>query len=272
MAENKAIQFGILVASIGALGYLVRDAKPRSKKSKYKPIELLANPAKNALSGDVISDEALLEAATAFRKGSAAKELVSISALIGKQVRVFYNLHLLTYSIQVKDKGGAWSVKSYADYIKLENATFKATPGGRDGVRKSGDKNVHAHVYGTLVSAVPYGQGFNGQAFVSASIDPRKQSMYYYDPYCVDQWMEIPPPVEAMAARYDKTFEITSRDGKKGTKTVTCRELPSSSRPAPTEKTQGVSYVEMINVNLGIVNGKELIRPQIWGASQGLSL
>lgn len=70
------------------------------------------------------------------------------------RVRVYFNLHKHTFSIQRRsDKG--WRVSDYADEVLLEDVSFKVSEAGRQRVLATGQKNVHAFVTGTLVSEVP---------------------------------------------------------------------------------------------------------------------
>jgi len=65
---------------------------------------------------------------------------------IGSNVKVYYNLHKKTFSVQ---KDGR--IIMYADYVKLKDVTFKVREGGKERVRKEKKKNVHAFVIGTLL-------------------------------------------------------------------------------------------------------------------------
>jgi protein-tyrosine phosphatase len=72
-------------------------------------------------------------------------------SLIGQRVKVYYNLHKHTFSVQ---KNGL--VVMHADYIKLENLEFKVRPTGKEKVRQEKSKNVHAFVIGNLVDYCKY--------------------------------------------------------------------------------------------------------------------
>jgi hypothetical protein len=74
-----------------------------------------------------------------------------IDSLIGQNVKVYYNLHKHTFSVQ---KNGL--VVLHADYIKLEDVEFKVRTGGREKVRQEKSKNVHAFVNGTLIDFCQY--------------------------------------------------------------------------------------------------------------------
>jgi len=76
---------------------------------------------------------------------------ILLDSLIGQRVKVYYNLHKHTFSVQ---KNGL--VVLHADYIKLEDVEFKVRPGGKDKVRREMSKNVHAFVIGTLVDFCQY--------------------------------------------------------------------------------------------------------------------
>ena len=70
------------------------------------------------------------------------------------QVRVYYNLHRHTFSVQHRIDG-RWLVRGYADEVMLRDATFKVSEAGRQRVISEGRKNVHAFVVGTLVDSLP---------------------------------------------------------------------------------------------------------------------
>ena len=99
------------------------------------------------------------------------------------RVKVYYNLHKHTFSIQSKTPKG-WRVTGYADRLNLTDVEFRVSDAGRQRVLKEGRKNVHAFVIGNLtdeeletsvdVSYNPYKHGYfyrknNGQAGHSAS-------------------------------------------------------------------------------------------------------
>lgn len=70
------------------------------------------------------------------------------------RVRVYYNLHKHTFSVQ-HFVDGRWLVRDYADEVCLEDVTFKVSEAGRRRVLAEGRKNVHAFVTGTLVDRLP---------------------------------------------------------------------------------------------------------------------
>jgi hypothetical protein len=72
-------------------------------------------------------------------------------SLIGQKVKVYYNLHKHTFSVQKNNL-----VVLHADYIKLEDVEFRVRQGGMEKVRQEKSKNVHAFVIGTLVDFCEY--------------------------------------------------------------------------------------------------------------------
>ena len=77
--------------------------------------------------------------------------IMLLDSLMGQRVKVYYNLHKHTFSVQ---KNGL--VVMLADYVKLENVEFKVRPGGKQKVRQENSKNVHAFVIGDLVDYCQY--------------------------------------------------------------------------------------------------------------------
>jgi len=69
------------------------------------------------------------------------------------RVRVYYNLHKHTFSIQ-HWVDGRWLVRDYADTVRLTDVTFRVSEAGRQRVIREGRKNVHAFVVGTLTDTV----------------------------------------------------------------------------------------------------------------------
>lgn len=65
-------------------------------------------------------------------------------------VRVYFNLHKKTFSVQTYVPGKGWRLSHHTDSIKLENATFKVYESGRKRAIAEGKKNVHAYVVGTM--------------------------------------------------------------------------------------------------------------------------
>jgi hypothetical protein len=80
------------------------------------------------------------------REDNPARERVSGGReLIGEKVTVYRNLHLDTFSVRLGTK-----VVLHSDYVKLRNAKFVVQAGGRDTVRRTGAKLVHAYIGGIL--------------------------------------------------------------------------------------------------------------------------
>jgi hypothetical protein len=74
-----------------------------------------------------------------------------INSLMGERVKVYYNLHKHTFSVQ---KNGL--VVLHADFVKLQDVEFRVRQGGMEKVRKEKSKNVHAFVIGNLVDFCQY--------------------------------------------------------------------------------------------------------------------
>lgn len=69
--------------------------------------------------------------------------------LVGRRVRVYWNLHRHCYSIQ---DASTRLVIDYSDSLVLADVTFKVSEAGRQRVLREGRKNVHAFVVGTVIS------------------------------------------------------------------------------------------------------------------------
>lgn len=74
------------------------------------------------------------------------KSLQDPSTLIGKQVRVYRNLHQDCWSVQHKGL-----VVAHVNTVKLKNVRFVVQQGGYERFLREGTKNVHAFVVGKLV-------------------------------------------------------------------------------------------------------------------------
>jgi hypothetical protein len=72
-------------------------------------------------------------------------------SLIGQKVKVYYNLHKHTFSVQKNN-----IVVLHADYVKLNNVEFRVRQRGMEKVRQEKSKNVHAFVIGNLVDYCKY--------------------------------------------------------------------------------------------------------------------
>jgi hypothetical protein len=72
-------------------------------------------------------------------------------SLIGQRVKVYYNLHKHTFSVQKNNL-----VVLHADYVKLNNVEFRVRQRGMEKVRQEKSKNVHAFVIGNLVDYCKY--------------------------------------------------------------------------------------------------------------------
>jgi len=65
----------------------------------------------------------------------------------GERVRIYWNFHKKTYSIQAKRKG-RWVVVGYSDQFVVVDVSFVVSDAGWRRVLRSGRKNVHAFICG----------------------------------------------------------------------------------------------------------------------------
>ena len=82
------------------------------------------------------------------------------SWLIGKKVKIYWNLHKKMYSVMDAETR---LVIAHKRTVHLDGVSFKVSEAGRQRVIASGKKNVHAFVCGTV--AIP-GSGEIGRAHV----------------------------------------------------------------------------------------------------------
>lgn len=110
------------------------------------------------------------------------------------RVRVYYNLHKHTFSIQHKVEG-RWLVRDYADEVTLKDVTFKVSEAGRQRVIQESKKNVHAFVIGTLVGDIP-------ETPVQATYNPYRFASF------VEKETEAPVHTAAYARLKDRQVQI----------------------------------------------------------------
>ena len=82
-------------------------------------------------------------------------------------VRIYFNLHKKTLSLQTK-VNGRWKVTAHQFTAYLKNAKFKVSEAGRQRVLQQKRKNVHAFVTGELIDTLPK----NYDKFDSARYNP----------------------------------------------------------------------------------------------------
>lgn len=70
----------------------------------------------------------------------------------GDLVRVYYNLHRKTFSIQ-KKINSRWKVVGYKDQFMLADCKFKVNENARQKVITTKRKSVHAFIYGMIVES-----------------------------------------------------------------------------------------------------------------------
>jgi hypothetical protein len=71
--------------------------------------------------------------------------------MIGKKVRVYFNLHKKVYSVQCRKTG---LVIAHVDKLCLSDVSYNVRQGGRQKVLKEQRKNVHAFIEGTVCCPV----------------------------------------------------------------------------------------------------------------------
>ena len=99
-----------------------------------------------------------------------------------KRVQVYWNLHRGCYSVRQSGR-----VKYHADSIMLRDVRFNVAPAGRDKVRETGVKNVHATVTGYIVDN-PYRDGDFLYTNVRHSIDV---DFVAYNPFKYNQFVKL---------------------------------------------------------------------------------
>ena len=99
-----------------------------------------------------------------------------------KRVQVYYNIRRGDYSVRQSGR-----VIDHVDSIILRDVRFNVAPAGRDKVRATGVKNVHATVTGYIVDN-PYRDGDFLYINVRHSIDV---DFVAYNPFKYDQFVKI---------------------------------------------------------------------------------
>ena len=99
-----------------------------------------------------------------------------------KRVQVYWNLHRGDYSVRQSGR-----VIDHVDSIILRDVRFNVAPAGRDKVRATGVKNVHATVTGYIVDN-PDRDGDFLYTSVPHSIDV---DFVAYNPFKYDQFVKI---------------------------------------------------------------------------------
>lgn len=99
------------------------------------------------------------------------------TAVLGERVRVFRNLHTETWSVESATTG---RIIAHPDTVLLEDVRLVSRDAGREKVRRTGKKNVHAIATGTLVA-------IDGPA----PADLTRWTPLYYNPFKVDTFVEF---------------------------------------------------------------------------------
>ncbi len=99
------------------------------------------------------------------------------TAVLGERVRVFRNLHTETWSVESATTG---RIIAHPDTVLLEDVRLVSRDAGREKVRRTGKKGVHAVASGTLVA-------IDGPA----PADLARWTPLYYNPFKVDTFVEF---------------------------------------------------------------------------------
>jgi len=99
------------------------------------------------------------------------------TAVLGERVSVFRNLHTKTWSMQSVSTG---RIVAHPDTVLLEDVRLVSRDAGREKVRQTGKKNVHAIATGTLVA-------IDGPP----PADLHRWTPLYYNPFTVDTFVEF---------------------------------------------------------------------------------
>ena len=93
-----------------------------------------------------------------------------------KRVQVYYNIRRGDYSVRQSGR-----VIDHVDSIVLRDVRFNVAPAGRDKVRATGVKNVHATVTGYVVG--PFAR--------SSALHAIPEDFVSYNPFKYDQFVKI---------------------------------------------------------------------------------
>ena len=94
-----------------------------------------------------------------------------------KRVQVYYNIRRGDYSVRQSGR-----VIDHVDSIVLRDVRFNVAPAGRDKVRATGVKNVHATVTGYV---------FTGPYLTSSEVGYSKHNSVSYNPFKYDTFVKI---------------------------------------------------------------------------------
>jgi hypothetical protein len=114
--------------------------------------------------------------------------LTNLHEILGKRVKVYFNLHKKTWSIKDKKTG---LVIGYASWIPLKDCDLKVSEKGRQRVLREKRKNVHAYVEGTV-------------SFDVADKSEITHGKFTYNPYKYDSFVRFinNEPVKLLQADY----------------------------------------------------------------------
>lgn len=90
--------------------------------------------------------------------------------MLPTKVRIHYNTHKKNYTVSEYVKGKGWRKAIETNQALLHNAKFHVSESGREKARREGRKNVHAFVYGELITASIYIMASYAREIIRASI------------------------------------------------------------------------------------------------------
>ncbi len=132
-----------------------------------------------------------------------------------KGYKVYYNLHLKTYSILGwdADKNG-WRLKAYADNLVLTDVEFRVSEKGRQRVIKEKRKNVHAFAIAKVVQPISFDR-------VPDLIVNKGYRSATYNPYLYDSFVDVKTKVRVKGCKGAILFDkrIAYLDHQTNTKT-----------------------------------------------------
>ena len=92
---------------------------------------------------------------------------------VGDRVRIYWNLHKMTFSVMHKGL-----VIGYAHEIYLHDAKFIVSEAGRQRCLREGRKNVHAYIEGALQPMDRCALGEEGSSPCLAHYNPKRAGMF----------------------------------------------------------------------------------------------
>ncbi len=101
---------------------------------------------------------------------------LTIDELVGKSVKVYWNLHKNVFSVQYKGR-----VVAHLDNIVLDNPRFYVSESGNKRVLKEKRKNVHAFIYGIIHRYTLTQDTDEPAGYSRVKYNPYKCAFFYYE-------------------------------------------------------------------------------------------